>query len=176
MSRSFGNRLFRGVARAPLILYRWHLGWALGHRFVLLVHTGRRTGLERRTVLEVVRYDAETGAVVVMSGFGRRSDWYRNIQARPARLVIVGRRSFHPVHRDLTVEEASAALADYESRNRIAAPIIRKVLSRLVGWRYDGSEESRCRLVGERPLVLFTPTDQNPTGRVRGSVLGTSGS
>jgi deazaflavin-dependent oxidoreductase (nitroreductase family) len=147
------------VARAPVALYRWHLGWLLGHRFILLVHTGRRTGLERRTVLEVVRYDPQTGEVAVMSGLGRASDWYRNIRARPAREVVVGRRSFVPAHRDLAEDEAVAALADYERRNRIAAPVVRRVLSRLVGWPYDGTDENRRRLVAERPLVLFWPVN-----------------
>lgn len=157
VSGSLRGRLFHRFARAPVALYRCRVGWVLGDRFMLLVHTGRRTGLERQTVLEVVRRDAATGGVVVMSGFGRRSDWYRNIQVNPARLVVVGRRCFHPVHRDLTVDEASATLADYERRNRIAAPIVRAVLSRLVGWHYDGTEGSRRRLVEERPLVLFAP-------------------
>lgn len=155
--------LVRRVARAPVALYRWRLGWLLGHRFMLLVHVGRRTGLERRTVLEVLRYDPETGQVVVMSGWGRASDWYRNIQARPAREVIVGSRSFVPVHRDLTEEEAVAVLAGYERRNRFAAPVVRQVLSRLAGWRYDGSDESRRRVVAELPLVQFSPaTGQAP--------------
>jgi deazaflavin-dependent oxidoreductase (nitroreductase family) len=162
MTRLPARPLFRRVARAPVALYRWHLGWLLGHRFILLVHTGRRTGLERRTVLEVVRYDPETGQVVVMSGWGRRSDWYRNIQARPAREVVVGRRSFVPEHRDLTQDEAVAALAGYEQRNRIAAPVVRRALSRLAGWRYDGSDESRRRLVGELPLVMFWPAPTAP--------------
>ncbi|MGH9171039.1 MAG: nitroreductase family deazaflavin-dependent oxidoreductase [Acidimicrobiales bacterium] len=156
-SRTSINPLLRRIAHAPTALYRWHLGWLLGHRFILLVHAGRRTGLERRTVLEVVRYDATTGEVVVMSGFGRKSDWYRNIQAHPARAVVVGRRSFAPMHRDLTPDEAVEAFADYERRNRVAAPVIRWVLSRLVGWRYTSTEESRQRLVAELPLVLFAP-------------------
>lgn len=147
----------RRVARAPIMLYRWHLGWLLGHRFMLLVHTGRRTGLERRTVLEVVRYDATTKEVVVMAGFGRRSDWYRNIQAHPAKEVVVGRDSFVPRYRDLSQDEAVIVIADYERRNRIAAPIIRRTLSWLVGWRYDGTEEARRRVAAERPLVLFSP-------------------
>jgi deazaflavin-dependent oxidoreductase (nitroreductase family) len=149
----------RWVLRVPLHLYHWHVEWLLGHRFLMLVHTGRRSGLERRTVLEVVHYDDATGAVVVMSGFGRRSDWYQNIQTHPATKVVVGRRSFVPTHRDLSEDEAIATLADYERRNRIAAPVVRWALSRLVGWRYDGSEASRRRLVKEHPLVLFTPTD-----------------
>lgn len=157
MSRRPSRPFLGRIARAPVALYRWRLGWLLGHRFILLVHIGRRSGLERRTVLEVVHYEPKTSAIVVMSGFGRTSDWYRNIQAHPAREVVVGRRSFAPTHRDLTEDEAVAAVADYERRNRIAAPIIRPILSKLVGWRYDGTDEARRRLVEDRPLVLFTP-------------------
>ena len=37
------------------------------------------------------------------------------------------------------------------------APIVRRVLSRLLGWRYDGSEDARRRLVCQLPLVAFRP-------------------
>jgi hypothetical protein len=53
--------------------------------------------------------------------------------------------------------DAAAVLGDYERRNRLAAPIVRLVLSRLVGWRYDGSGSARERLVGERPILAFRP-------------------
>ncbi|MGI8493455.1 MAG: nitroreductase/quinone reductase family protein [Acidimicrobiales bacterium] len=85
MSRSTLNPLFRRIARAPLLLYRWHLGWILGSRFLLLVHTGRRTAIPRQTVLEVMRFNRRTGEVVMMSGLGRRSDWYRNLQGHTRR-------------------------------------------------------------------------------------------
>lgn len=85
-----------------------------------------------------MRYDAKTGQVVVMAGFGRTSDWYQNIQAHPAKELVIGRRSFVPTYRELPKDEAAAVLADYDRRNRIAAPIIRGTLSRLIGWRYDG--------------------------------------
>ena len=48
-------------------------------------------------------------------------------------------------------------LAGYERRNRWVAPVVRAVLSRLVGWHYDGSESARRRLVGELPMVAFRP-------------------
>ena len=67
--------------RAPVYLYRWHLGGLLGHRFLLLSHTGRRTGLRRQTVLEVIRYLPCRPEAVVMSGFGPKSDWLQNIEA-----------------------------------------------------------------------------------------------
>jgi hypothetical protein len=57
----------------------------------------------------------------------------------------------------LAPEEASEALADYERRNRWLAPVVRWVLSRLVGWRYDGSAPARLRLVSELPVVGFRP-------------------
>lgn len=158
MKRSVANLLLRRLVRAPIALYRWRLGWLLGNRFVLLVHIGRRSGLERRAVLEVVHYDPKTSEVVVMSGLGREADWYRNIQANPARELVIGRRSFVPTHRDLTEDQAVVAVADYERRNRVVAPIIRSVLSKLLGWRYDGTEEARRRLVEERPLVGFMPS------------------
>jgi hypothetical protein len=49
------------------------------------------------------------------------------------------------------------ALADYERRNRIAAPLVRAVLSRLAGFRHDGSDAARRRLVRTLPLVAFRP-------------------
>lgn len=69
MSRPPTSPFLRRLARAPVALYRWRLGWLLGHQFILLVHVGRQRGLERRTVLEVVHYDPDTSEVVVMSGF-----------------------------------------------------------------------------------------------------------
>ncbi|MGH3574330.1 MAG: nitroreductase/quinone reductase family protein, partial [Pseudonocardiaceae bacterium] len=64
---------------------------------------------------------------------------------------------FRPVHRILNVEEAVAALTDYERRNRLITPVIRRVLSWLVDWRYDGSGPARRRLVRELPIVAFRP-------------------
>jgi deazaflavin-dependent oxidoreductase (nitroreductase family) len=56
----------------------------LGGRFVLLKHTGRRSGVVRQTVLEVVDHDDAFAQVVVCSGWGERSDWYRNVSADPS--------------------------------------------------------------------------------------------
>jgi deazaflavin-dependent oxidoreductase (nitroreductase family) len=159
--------LARWLLRLPVHLYDWNAGWLLGQRFVLVVHTGRRTGLTRKTVLEVVHHDTSTGSVVVMSGLGRGSDWYQNIQTREATQVTVGRRSFAPIHRDLSTNEAVAVLADYQQRNRVAAPVVRWVLSRLVGWRYDGTDQSRRRLVQQRPLVRFSRPATATTTRNR---------
>jgi hypothetical protein len=46
--------------RLPIYLYRLDLGRLLGHRFLLLVHRGRESGLLRETLLEVLLYEPAT--------------------------------------------------------------------------------------------------------------------
>jgi deazaflavin-dependent oxidoreductase (nitroreductase family) len=157
--------VLRWVLKVPALLYRARLGRLLGQRFLLLTHVGRQSGRTYRAVLEVVGRRAESGEYVVMAGFGPRTDWLRNVQADGAREVVVGRRTFRPAARLLTEEEAADVLADYERRNRLVAPAVRVVLSRLVGWRYTGTDAERRRLVTLRPLVAFRPVD---AGSARG--------
>ncbi len=151
------NPVLRGLFRAPAYLYRWRCGWLLGRRFLLLVHTGRCTGLRRETVLEIMEYRDEGPEVVVMSAFGPKSDWLRNIQATPGPEVVIGSRRFTAVHRILGADEAVEVIAGYEQRNRLIAPIIYAVLSRLLGWRYVGSELDSRWLAAHLPLIAFRP-------------------
>ncbi len=154
------------LLRAPARLYDWHLGWLLGRRFLRLTHVGRRSGRRYETVLEVVGENPRSGELIVVAGFGRSAGWYRNIQAGGAREVAVGMERFVPVHRLLEEPEAEAVLAAYERRNRLAVPVIRVVLSRLVGWRYDGSESARRALVRELPMVGLRPETASATGSI----------
>jgi hypothetical protein len=103
----------------------------------------------------VVRWDGQRGEAVVMSGWGRKASWFRNVEAGGAVEVQLGRERFAPEVRVLEPEEAAAVLADYERRNRLAGPVVRAVLSRLAGFRYDGSADGRRRVVEQLPLVGF---------------------
>jgi deazaflavin-dependent oxidoreductase (nitroreductase family) len=138
-------------------LYAARAGWLLGHRFLLLEHRGRRTHRRYRTVLEVVAWHAAACEAVVLSGFGPTAQWYRNVLAGQAIEVQIARQRFAPSVRVLDPDEAVAVLADYERRNRLAGPLVRAVLSKLAGFRYDGSEAARRRLVQTLPLVAFHP-------------------
>jgi deazaflavin-dependent oxidoreductase (nitroreductase family) len=149
--------LLKRLLALPARLYGAGGGWLLGHRFLLLTHRGRRSGRLYRTVVEVVRWHPERSEAVVMSGFGTRSQWYRNVLAGGAVEIQIDRRRFRPSVRPLPTEEAAGVLADYERRNRVLVPIVRAVLSRLAGLRYDGSDASRRRLVEVLPLVAFRP-------------------
>lgn len=147
----------RRLLRAPTYLYDAHAGWLLRRRFLRLTHIGRRSGRPYRTMLEVIGENPGTGEVLVVAGLGRSAQWLRNVEAGNALEVAIGRDRFRPRHRTLTPQEASDALADYERRTRWLAPVIRRVLSWLVGWRYDGSEGARLRLVIQLPVVGFRP-------------------
>jgi len=143
------------LLRLPAALYRYHAGWLLGHRFLMLTHRGRHTGRLHVTVLEVLSWRADVGEAVVLSGFGRRAQWYRNVLAGGAVEVQIGRERFQPHMRLLAPAEAAAVLADYERRNRFAAPLVRTVISRLADVDHDGSDAARRRVVQILPVLAF---------------------
>jgi deazaflavin-dependent oxidoreductase (nitroreductase family) len=103
--------------RAPAFLYRMGLGWLLGHRFLMLTTRGRRSGLPRQTILEVVEWDSAQRAALVLAAWGARSDWVRNLEAGPPIAVAIGRDRFRPTARRLGAEELEAALLRWRARH-----------------------------------------------------------
>lgn len=139
----------------PRSLYRWHLGWLLGHRFLMITHTGRKTGLTRQTVVEAVNYDPKTQVCLAVAGYGEQTDWYRNLQAHPAREVQVGTRRYVPQQRLLSSEELLTRLQDYEHRH----PHTLRRLLRTIGYPYDGSEEGLLAVAQVLRAVEFRPQE-----------------
>jgi deazaflavin-dependent oxidoreductase (nitroreductase family) len=128
-----------------------------GHRFLLLTHIGRRTGKRFQTVLEVLEYRSGSREAVVMSGFGRNADWLRNIATTDSAEIDIASEHFRVASRFLDEDEAMSVMSGYEHRNRFILPIVRSVLSGLLGWRYTGTEEQRRKLVRILPLIAFRP-------------------
>jgi deazaflavin-dependent oxidoreductase (nitroreductase family) len=149
----------RRALRAPTGLYAIGVGRLFGRRFLLLTHRGRRSGRCYRTMLEVVQWSPRTHEAVAMSGFGPKSNWYLNVLADGAEEVQIGGERFQPQVRRLDTDEAVEVLAGYEWRNRLLAPVVRTILSRLAGFAYDGSEAARRKLVEALPLVAFRRPD-----------------
>lgn len=119
----------------------------------MITHQGRKTGKIRQTVLEVVRHDRGTGEFIVVVGYGKTSDWYRNIQATTALEIHVGGRRFSPIQRFLTPEEVSKEFEYYESRH----PRLARTMARMIDLEYDGSEEQRINLATELPMIALRP-------------------
>jgi deazaflavin-dependent oxidoreductase (nitroreductase family) len=123
----------RWLVRAPIWLYRARLGILLGDRLLMLEHTGRRSGRRRHVVLEVVGHPAAHRWIVV-SGFGNRSQWYRNLQANPQVRVYVGSRNPRRATASLLDRSAAeAALTSYAAAHPQAWRALRPVLERTLG-------------------------------------------
>lgn len=142
----------RAFFRMPIFLYRFRLGFLMGRRFLLLQHRGRKSGLQRETVLEVVSYEEETNTYTIASGFGRGSDWYRNVIANPDVTIRVGNKEMPAKARPLSPEESGEAMVRYGRRYPRAA----REITRLMGFRADGTEED-YRTLGrdEIPFVVL---------------------
>jgi len=128
--------LSRIFFRFPIWLYRIKLGWLFGERMLLLNHTGRKTGLPRQAVLEVVQHDKDTGAYVVNVGFGEKTDWYQNLLANPEASIVVGRRRIDIYAEILPPEAGSEVMVDFAQRHPLESR-----LSGLAGYKVDGSPE-----------------------------------
>jgi deazaflavin-dependent oxidoreductase (nitroreductase family) len=153
----------RLLLRSPVWLYRLGLGWILGHEFLLLTHAGRRTGRVRETALKVLHHDPATRESIVASAWGRQTDWFRNIQARPPLSVRIGSEWYVPRQRILPSDEAAAVLQDWTRRQRWFA---RLMLTQL-GLSLDMVETERAALVDRLPFVAFSPSRQPPPTALR---------
>jgi deazaflavin-dependent oxidoreductase (nitroreductase family) len=74
--------LMRALFKAPILFWRLGLDPLVNRRFVLISHTGRKSGLTRRVITEYVRLD--DGRIAIVSGYGDAAQWYRNLMAVPA--------------------------------------------------------------------------------------------
>ncbi|WP_137722928.1 nitroreductase family deazaflavin-dependent oxidoreductase [Prescottella subtropica] len=144
----------RRLLRLPILLYRWRLGALLGHRFVYLEHVGRRSGITRQVVLEVVNHDDIGDGWVVAAGFGATSDWYRNLTAHPRAHVQSGRRRSAVDADFLGTEEGGDLMARYG----VEHPKLGIRLCRVMGLEVDGGVDDfreagrRIHFVRLRPV------------------------
>jgi deazaflavin-dependent oxidoreductase (nitroreductase family) len=97
----------------PIYLYRLDLGWLLGHR-------GHKSGLLRETLLEMILYNPATGESIVLSAWGEKADWYRNMEVTPALEARTASERCVPEQRLLVPEENHAVLAGYRRRHPLA--------------------------------------------------------
>ena len=139
--------------RLPIWLYRLKLGGVLGHRFLLLTHTGRVSGEPRQAVLEVIHYDEASNTHYVASGFGEKSQWYRNLMKTPQATIQIGSRQIPVTAERLSPEEAERILRIYREEH----PKALKELSKLLGYPLDGTEENFVAFARALPVIAFRP-------------------
>ena len=78
---------FKYFNRFMLLMWRLgmgpllNMGPAIAGRYMVITHTGRKSGMKRRTPVNYAMVDDEIYCTA--AGFGSVSDWYRNIIANP---------------------------------------------------------------------------------------------
>lgn len=73
--------LMRFFFKFPIIFFRLGLRTIVGNWFILMTHTGRKSGQPRHTALEYRL--GINGHLYTISGYGAKSQWYKNIMANP---------------------------------------------------------------------------------------------
>ena len=145
--------LTRLAFRLPIWFYRLHLGWILGDRFVLPTHTWRKSGMPHQTVLEVVRYDKVTGASIVASGWGTKSDWFRNVTANPKIIIQIQNKCSTAIAERLAPGAGGRELVNYDRLH----PLAFAELCHFMGYRLDGTEGDILALGKSIPIFRFLP-------------------
>jgi deazaflavin-dependent oxidoreductase (nitroreductase family) len=137
----------RRIVRAPIWLYQHRLGWLLGHRVLMLEHTGRISGRTRFVCLEVVEHPS-ADTFVIVSGFGEHAQWYQNLTAHQACRLSTGRQRRQPaIARFMDSHESDSVLLAYQA----AHPYSWKRLKGAI-------EQATGRPVGTLPMVELTRT------------------
>lgn len=148
------SRALRFGLRLPVWLYRLHLGWLLGNRFLMLTHKGRKSGQTYQAVIEVVRFDKETDTYYAVSGWGKKADWYQNIHGDPDVVINVGQKKLKVHARDIPIPEAIDIFEEYTRQH----PLAFKELSRLfLGEQLQPGQDASRRLAELMPMVAFQP-------------------
>ena len=147
--------LMRIGLRIPIFLYRIKLGWLLGKRALLLTHTGRKSGLARQAVIEVIDHDAAGDTYFISSGWGEKSDWYRNIQKNAQVTVQVGNRRWPAQAVRLPDEAAASHFAVYAQKHPRAFRELTKIT---VGEDFSDMNAACRRVAASLPLLALRHT------------------
>lgn len=132
------------LMRMPIPLYRAGLGWIFGKRLVMIEHLGRVSHEPRYVVVEVV--EREHNVIRVASGFGAKSQWYRNLRANGVAYLSTGNvRRARAAVRLLDAEASARLLRGYAAVH----PAAWRHLSSAMDYAAGGDAFI--------PIVEFTP-------------------
>jgi len=141
--------------RMPIWIYRLGLGSLLGKKFLLLSHTGRKSGEQRQAVLELIQANPETGEYYVVSGFGTQSHWYKNITHNPTAVIQVGNKKMKAIARQLEPQEASQVILSYTQKY----PRNLKNLGAMLEYEIEHTTEGYLAFGREIPVICFSTSN-----------------
>lgn len=139
--------LQKWLFRLPIYFYRFGLGWLVPKRFLLLKHIGRTSGQVRYAVVEVADYDAENKRYYIVSGYGEKSQWYKNLLKTPTIQIQVRSKTMNVVAEPLTAVASGEKMVQYAQ----TYPRTARQLMAMLGYETDQSAAS-YRQIGENKV------------------------
>jgi deazaflavin-dependent oxidoreductase (nitroreductase family) len=159
------NRLQTLFFKLPAALYRDGPAEIMRRRCVmLLTTTGRRSGKPRTTGVSFMPLDDH---FVIFSGWGIRSNWYRNILANPDVTLRVGQR---------TLRATAVPVSDPQQRRELMLRMrgrsgqcgppqpVRGILRRIGIFDYDAELDLAVAQAGNLPVVELVPRVEGAKG------------
>ncbi|MEM9951350.1 MAG: nitroreductase family deazaflavin-dependent oxidoreductase [Chloroflexota bacterium] len=161
--------LIKQLVRLPMIFHQLGLGVLLRPmRLMALTTKGRKSGLARHTILEYRRHGSK---LYVISGWGNRPHWVKNLQQNPAVTIQFGQkeiaanasivsdsaealRALYMFHRTGPVYEA--ILANMSNAESIDLRTLKLVADEFTVVRFDLTK-STAPLRGIRPVSAILP-------------------
>ncbi|MBI5840276.1 MAG: nitroreductase family deazaflavin-dependent oxidoreductase [Chloroflexi bacterium] len=132
-------------------------GWErlIGAQWMLLTTTGRKSGKPRETMVDVMDYDKAADTYYIEVAYGKRADWFRNIQANPFFEAKVGRRKFKARASVLSNENAADMLVKFYREK----PAYTRSVMAMVGMKFGGEDELRA-IASKLMLLAIHPEKQ----------------
>ena len=145
------NRLIRA-------LYALGLGVLVGRLVLLLMTTGRKTGLRRVTPLQ---YEEINEAIYVASARGTKSDWFRNIQANPRVKVRMKSQRFEGIAEPVT---DPARIADFIELRLRRHPKMMGTILQADGMSSAPNRAELEEYAAKLAIAIIRPAPGQPTG------------
>jgi deazaflavin-dependent oxidoreductase (nitroreductase family) len=141
--------------KIPVVIARMgFVGWErlIGVEWMLLTTIGRKSGKKRFSMVDVLLHDEKTDTYFIEAGFGKRSDWYRNIEAQPRFEAQVGRRKFLATAEALPGEKTADVMIEFVRKR----PKYAKSVMKMVNITFTTEEELR-RMASQWMLLAVHP-------------------
>ena len=146
----------RNVQRIHQRLYATGKGWLVGWIFLLLEHTGRKSGKRYATPLQYEKID---GLYYVGSARGTKADWYRNILVHPQVCVKVGRHSFDGWAEPITEPAQVIAFLKYRIKRH---PLMMGLMMKMHKLPMHPSEAQLEELAKTLAIIILHPGESVP--------------
>jgi deazaflavin-dependent oxidoreductase (nitroreductase family) len=157
-TRKPAGPLLRLFLTVPGLLYRGPIAELLRSRCVLLLTTrGRRSGKPRTTPMSFMPLGDH---FIVFSGWGVRSNWYRNVRANPSVQVTVGRRRMRATARLIEdPERRKELMRQMQVRSSGCGPPkpVRPLLKLTGAFDYEGEIRMGMAAGASLPVVEIIP-------------------